>query len=124
MLQLPSGEQDDGWEARPKPPGESGIWIVVKLNVTTPEGEWTREPRRSVLRGAHKTWLGEADSGIKAIQDFYLQELDKCEDDDRTKADGRYVALDFYGGERVEALVTGDWKVDMAIAPKALGPKG
>lgn len=114
---LESGE-DDGWSEARLPP-QSGVWIVVKLPTSVEEGDWRR---RGYTPAGYSTWMREADTGLEAIQQVYKDQFDRLDKDKREKADGRYVALDFYGGHRVEALVTGDWKVDIALAPEALGP--
>lgn len=121
---VPYGEpqsRDDGWGAEAKPI-MSGVWIVLKLDKRTAEGEWSKDPKGYATHGSVTTSkLAEHDSGIDAIKAFYEYELARAPDDNPEQADGRYVALDFYGGAREEALVTGGWHVDIHRAPPRLG---
>lgn len=127
-LQLVAGPQDNGggWAEADEPKRiESGIWIVVKLPTSVPEGHFKEERSfRMVTPDLDGISLREADTGLLAIQDFYLQckkDQERESDGDLSEADGRYIALDFYGNHREEALVVGGWRADVTVAPQALG---
>lgn len=113
IVQRPFG--DDGWEDHEAKPVQSGVWLVVKMPKSVKEGGYRAGE-------CDKHTLIEGDEGIDAIKDLYNSIFDRLDGKDRDEADGRYVAIDFYGGERVEALVIGGWQVDVRLAPKPLGP--
>jgi hypothetical protein len=125
MPQLESGEpaaEEGGWgpDARTTR-APSGIWLVVVLDKSVPEGEW--KPSRAYRSSkVQHTWLGKADSGMEAIAAVYGSRVKFVGEGAEEEADARYVALDFYGGERVEAFVNGEWVVNVKVAPQAIGP--
>lgn len=116
LLEAPGA--NDGWrteyEARPV---QSGVWVVFALPSHVEQGKW-RQNGYTKTAAVEKMLVVEADSGVEAMHKLYDDLYDA---DDPKAADGRYVALDFYGGERVEALVTGEWRVDLLLAPPTLG---
>lgn len=115
---LESRAKDDGWgDAAEARAADSGVWVVIRLDSQVKEGQWTEN--RYSSRGVVKaSMLTPADDGIDAIKKLYDRDYNVT---DESQADGRYIALDFYGGERVEALVTGEWRVKIDVAPPALG---
>jgi hypothetical protein len=90
------------------------VWLVVKMPPRTDEGDHARRFEVVILE--------DETDGLRAIQKDYTRRLeDLGDDDDRSDADGRYVALDFYTGARVEAKVYGEWRAQVDVAKPALG---
>lgn len=110
----------------PRPPasqstevGASGIWIVVKLPEDTEEGE-RPGARRHYDQDRWDADVVEASTGLGAIQSCYREQIERLRGDateaDREKANGRYVAIDFFTGHRAEALVTSEWRANVVVA--------
>lgn len=89
----------------------SGIWIVVKLNSSTPEGMLGRYYPKQME--AH---VVESTTGLQAILDHYEHWVRSEEPKKRSEQDGRYVALDFFTGHRAEALVEAEWRANVDVA--------
>jgi hypothetical protein len=105
-------EREAGREARASELAVSGIWIVAKMGASTPEGSVNAANWSVVLVDAH--------TGVEAIQKRYKEQIAKLGEDsterDREKANGRYVAIDFFTGMRAEARVMSQWGADMRVA--------
>lgn len=103
------GYASDGWQDARIIGANSGKWVVIRMSTLWREGDMGR---------IEKSMTCEADDGIEAIKKLYDRDYDI---NNENEANGRYVALDFYGGERTEALVTGEWRVKIDVAPERLG---
>lgn len=110
IAQLESGD-DDGWRAEPKS-GPSGVWVVMKMSNGTRENGWGNFNECQIM---------QAETGVLAIKNLYDKLHRDAKPDEKNQASGLYVALDFYGGERVEAKVTAEWAVDLFLVPQKLG---
>jgi hypothetical protein len=89
----------------------SGVWVVIKFSDALEAGG-VEDPRKAEII--------KAPSGEQAIQDVYTADVashgSRADLVDAKNEDGRYVALDFYTGHRVEALVRGGWKAELEVA--------
>lgn len=121
MLQLSSGRSENGngdkYEKYRGTPlmtaiAPSGVWVVIKFSDALEAGGFDKDFRKAVIVKAR--------SGEDAIRGVYTADLKAHgERADLLKAkgeDGRYVALDFYTGHRVEALVRGGWNAELEVA--------
>lgn len=112
-----------GWASSPMgvAVAPSGIWVVVKFDADLEEGEWKEEFRAATIV--------KAIDGMSAIGQVYKRDLTGASESlslatrddnfslkDAKEEDGRYVALDFYTGHRVEAKVTGEWNANVEVA--------
>lgn len=119
-------QPDQVREYIPRPPASestdlaaSGVWIVVKLPEGADEGDHPGE--YSYTR--NRSWSSEvveASTGLGAIKEWYSEQVGQLRRDsteeDREKANGRYVAIDFFTGHRAEALVTSEWRANVTVA--------
>lgn len=89
----------------------SGIWIVVKMSEYTEEGS---------VNSNYESKVMEARDGLKAIQGWYTEQIGELSPSDseveRNKANGRYVAIDFFTGHRYEAKITSEWRANVEVA--------
>jgi hypothetical protein len=120
MLQLRSrdnGDAEDKYEQYRGTPlmqaiAPSGVWIVIKFSDALEAGGVSDDFKEALIVKAR--------SGEAAIKTVYTADLKKhgsAADLLKAKSeDGRYVALDFYTGHRVEALVTGEWQAELEVA--------
>lgn len=105
----------------------SGIWVVIKFDPDLAEGKWSEEFRTATIVQERE--------GIDAIRKVYARDLQekagravvvRDEEEpppdmkmrDAKGEDGRYVALDFYTGHRVEAAVRGQWIAEVDLASR------
>lgn len=124
-LQLESGVNDNGDRVRSGAGGipyveaepskgmmPSGIYLIVQFGKYVKEGEYEQTPREAQII--------KADSAMAAMQKVYMDEIDsakrKGDTDNLYSADARFVVFDFYTGERLEALIEGEWRANIIPA--------
>jgi len=120
MLQLrsgpPNGDGDKYERYRGTPLMQaiapSGIWVVIKFSDALAAG--------GVADDFRQARIVRERTGERAIQAVYTADLEKhgqrANLGSAKGEDGRYVALDFYTGHRVEALVRGGWQAELELA--------
>lgn len=90
----------------------SGIWVVIKFSDALEAGQFEEDFRSAQIVKAR--------SGEDAIKAVYGADMTQHGDNANLlkakQEDGRYVALDFYTGHRVEALVRGGWQAELEVA--------
>lgn len=118
---VPREVYDEEFETKNTTVAISGMWVVVKMPADTPEGELKGAARNGQIDAR----VVEAKTGLEAIQKAYTRQVGQLvpasDERDRREADARYVAIDFFTGQRAEAKVEAEWRANVEVAEGSHG---